>query len=155
MSKNHPGGLKNRHHKAKVVIHHANTERPDGCLIQFFKKYCKHRPKGVDNTFYLTPIPNPKTKIWYKTTPIGENTLAKTVKRLCGAAGIQGHKTNHSLRVMAATRLFHEGIDEKLIMERTGHKSLDGVRAYKRSNEKQQGVCPLYLATLDLSTQEG
>lgn len=81
--------------------------------------------------FYLTPIQNPKSKVWYKVTPVGENTLAKTVKRLCGVAGIQGHKTNHSLRVTAATRVFHEGVDEQLTMERTGHKSLDGVRAYK------------------------
>ena len=28
VSKNHPGGLKNRHDKGKVVMHHANTERP-------------------------------------------------------------------------------------------------------------------------------
>ena len=99
MSKNHPGGLKNRHDKAKVVIHHANTEQPDRCLIQFFKKYCEHRPEGADDVFYLTPIQNPKSKVWYKVTPVGENALAKTVKRLCGVAGIQGRRTNHSFRV--------------------------------------------------------
>ena len=32
-------------------------------------------------------------------------------------------------------------------MERTGHKSLDGVRAYKRSNEKQHGVLSSILNT--------
>ena len=74
-----------------MVVHHANTERSDRCLM-FFKKYCEHCPEGVDHLFYLTPIPIPKTKVWYKTTPIGENTLAETVKHLCGAAGIQGHK---------------------------------------------------------------
>ena len=116
VSKNHPGGLKKRSDKPKVVIHHANTERPDRCLIQFFKKYCEHRPNGVDHLFYLAPIQNPKTKVWFKASPIGTNTIAKTVKRLCEAAGIQGHKTNHSLRVTAATRLFHEGVDEQLIM---------------------------------------
>ena len=47
VSKNHPGGLTNRHDKAKVMIHHANTERPDRCLIQFFKKYCEHRPENL------------------------------------------------------------------------------------------------------------
>ena len=144
VSKNHPGGLKNRHDKAKVVIHHANTEQPDRCLIQFFKKYCEHCPEGADDVFYLTPIQNPKYKVWYKVTPVGENTLAKTFKHLCGVARIQGHKTNHSLRITAATRLFHEGVDE---MERTGHKSLDGVRAYKLSSEKQHGVLSSILNT--------
>lgn len=125
MSKNHPGGLKNRHDKAKVVIHHANTEQPDRCLIQFFKKYCEHRPEGADDVFYLTPIQNPKSKVWYKVTPVGENTLAKTVKRLCGVAGIQGHKTNHSLRVTAATRVFHEG------GRRAAHHGADGPQKFR------------------------
>ena len=120
------------------MAHHANTEQPKKCLIRLFKKYCEHRPEGVDDIFYLTPIQQPKGNVWYKKSPIGENTLSKTIKRLCDAAGIVGHKSNHSLRVTAATRLFHKGIDEQLIMERTGHKNLDGVRAYKRTSERQQ-----------------
>ena len=68
-------------------------------------------------------------------TPIAENPLVKTVK--C-CAGIQGHKTNHSLRVITAIRLLHVEIDKQLIMEEMGHKSLDGVRAYKHSSKKQQ-----------------
>ena len=79
--------------------------------------------------------------MWYSTTPVGHNTLAKTVKRLCETAGISGYKTNHSLRVTNATRLFQSGIDEQLIMARTGHRSLEGVRAYKRvSTDQKQSV---------------
>ena len=48
--------------------------------------------------------------------------LATTVKRLCRKAGISGYKTNHSLRVTAATRLFREGLDEQLII--TDHVDL-------------------------------
>ena len=62
------------------------------------------------------------------------------MKRLCEQAGIKGYKTNHSLRVTAATRLFQSGMDEQLIMERTGHRSTDGVRAYKRSSLQQQAL---------------
>lgn len=51
---------------------------------------------------------------------------------------IEGYKTNHSLKATAATRLFQAGIDEQLIMEKTGHRSLEGVRSYKRTNIKQQ-----------------
>ena len=58
------------------------------------------------------------------------------VKKMCAAAGIEGHRTNHSLRTTAATRLFRAGIDEQLIMERTGHRSVDGVRNYKRTSEE-------------------
>ena len=57
-------------------------------------------------------------------------------------AGIIGYKTNHSLRATAAIKLYQSGVDEQLIMERTGHRSLDGVRSYKRTSRKQVGLSP-------------
>ena len=60
------------------------------------------------------------------------------MSRVCRAGGIEGYKTNHSLRVTTATRLFQSGVDEQLIMDRTGHRSLDGVRTYKRIGEQQK-----------------
>ena len=59
-----------------------------------------------------------------------------SVKKLFTAAGMDGGYTNHSLRATAATRLFNSGIDEQLIMLRTGHSSVDAVRLYKRTNER-------------------
>lgn len=44
--------------------------------------------------------------------------LASMVKRLCEAGGIQGFKTNHSLRATAATRLYDAKVDEQLICEK-------------------------------------
>ena len=40
------------------------------------------------------------------------------------------------MRSTAATRLFEAGIDEQLIMLRTGHSTTSGVRSYKRVGEK-------------------
>ena len=60
---------------------------------------------------------------------------------MCKAAGIPGYRTNHSLRATSATRLYAAGTDEQLIMERTGHRSIKGVRSYKRTSEEQeQGI---------------
>ncbi len=70
--------------------------------------------------------------------PIGHNVLDNVVKEMCKAAVVTGYKTNHSLRVTAATRLFQAGVDEQLITERTGHRSLDGVRNYKRTSDEQR-----------------
>ena len=47
-------------------------------------------------------------------------------------------KTNHALRATAATRLYQAGVDEQLIMEKTGHRSLEGMSSYKRTNTEQQ-----------------
>ena len=138
-SKNNPGGLKHRKVSPKQVTHHANTERPDRCFIRIYKEYCSHRPEEVTgDVFYLAPLSKPRGNVWYKNQPIGVHTLSSTVKRLCDSAGVTGYKTNHSLRVTAATRLFQSGVDEQLIMQKTGHRSTDGVRAYKHSSEQQK-----------------
>ena len=57
---------------------------------------------------------------------------------MCNAAGISGFKTNHSLRATAATRLYQSRVDEQLVMERTGHRSIDGIRSYKRTADFQR-----------------
>ena len=62
------------------------------------------------------------------------------VKEMCKAAGITGFRTNHFLRATTTTRLYRAGVDEQLIMERTGHRSLDGVRSYKRTSKEQLEV---------------
>ena len=139
VSKNNPGGLDNRKLKPKVVIHHANLDNPSRCFVTFYKAYMAHRPKTIEhNAFYLTPIRNPKSEVWYSTCPVRHHTLSNTVNRLCRSVSIGGYKTNHSLRVTAAITLFQQGVDEQLIMMRTGHRSTDGVRAYKRVSESQQ-----------------
>ena len=68
---------------------------------------------------------------------LGQYSLGRTISRICKEAGIGGYKTNHSLRATAATRLYQSGVDEQLVMERTGHRSLEGVRSYKRTSDTQ------------------
>ena len=125
--------------KPKVVHHYDNTDNPDTCFVRLFKRYQQllppDRPKNV---FYFKPLKNPTTDTWFSARPIGHNTLEHTVARLCSAAGIQGFRTNHSLCATAATRLYQAGVDEQLIMETTGHRSLEGVRSYKRTSEDQK-----------------
>ena len=105
-------------------------------LLRLYQSKCpSSRPK---DSFYLRPLKNPTEHCWYAPHAIGHHTLDNTVSRICKAAGIKGFKTNHSLRVTTATRLFQAGVDEQLIMERTGHHSTDGIRTYKRSSAQQQ-----------------
>ncbi len=139
VSKNRPGGLKGRNIKPKVVRHHSNIENPNRCFVRLFKLYLSRCPKEPPkDAFYLKPLTNPTSSCWYSIQPIGRNKLAQTVSRLCAAAGIEGFKTNHSLRVTNATRLYASGADEQLVMERTGHRSVDGIRTYKRTTNEQQ-----------------
>ena len=139
VSKNKPGGLKGRKTKPKIVLHHANEHNPERCFVKLFKMYNRlcpsDRPKDV---FYLQPLKKTSPDCWFSTKPVGYNKLDATVARLCKSAGIIGYRTNHSLRATTATRLYQAGVDEQLVMERTGHQSLDGVRSYKRTSTVQQ-----------------
>ncbi len=121
------------------VIHYANEETPSRCFVTLYKKYQSKCPaQRPEHAFYLQPLKKPSRDCWYSVMPIGHYTLAGTVSRMCKAAGIAGYKTNHSLRATAATRLYQAGVDEQLIMEKTGHRSLEGVRTYKRTTTNQQ-----------------
>jgi len=79
--------------------------------------------------------------LWYSKKPVGHNKIASTVKKLCAQVGVEGYKTNHSLRRTAATRLFQAGCDEQLIMDVTGHRSTDGVTEYKEVCLDQRRPC--------------
>lgn len=119
------------------MVHYANpnTER---CFVCLYKLYCSKCPRDrPENVFYLTPRCKPTEECWYSKEPVGHNVLGSTVKRLCQKAGVLGYKTNHSLRVPAATRLFQHGVDEQIIMLVTGHHSTDGVQAYKIVGKEQ------------------
>ena len=134
MSKNHPGGLKGRKVKLKVAVHHANLENPDSFFVRLYKLYNSICPKDA---YYLQPLHKPKQESWYAPRPFGHTKLDGTVCRLCREAGIPGYHTNHSLQATTATRLHQSGIQEQEIMERTGHRSLEGIRSYKRTSSKR------------------
>ena len=57
---------------------------------------------------------------------------------MCSLAGFEGKITNQSLRATAATQMYEMGVPEKAIQERTGHRSLDSLRVYKRTSTQQQ-----------------
>ena len=59
------------------------------------------------------------------------------MKNMCNKAGISGGFTNHSPRAYGATALFQAKVPEKLIQQRTGHRSLESLRQYERTSESQ------------------
>ena len=96
-----------------------------------------YRPETVaDSLFYLKPKKNwsPGDNIWFEKTPIGHNLLNTRFKKMCGEAGLVGNFTNHSSRATAITRMYDAGLPEKSIMQRSGHRSVEGVRAYQRED---------------------
>ena len=49
-----------------------------------FKQYKLRRPEQLRNTgkFYLQPIDNPVTEVWFKILPMGKNSVGDLVKEM-------------------------------------------------------------------------
>lgn len=142
-SKNKRGGLKQMrlHHKVVTVV--ANSKIGERCPVYILDKYISKLPdkaKEMD-LFYCRAYPklpkNPNDP-WYIATPIGKNTLSTMVRDMCQEAGVEGEKSNHSLRVAGTSSLFAAGVPEKLIQSRTGHVSLTALRKYERITDEQE-----------------
>ena len=105
-------------------------------ILQLYQQLClKDTPS---HAFYLKPSCCLTSTCWYSKIPLGHTTLSLTIDCLCKFAGIKGYYTNHSLRTTITSRLYQCGVDEQLLMERTGHRSLEGVHSYKRFLDEQR-----------------
>lgn len=138
--KTYHGGLRDVRRDPNIKIYPASGD-PASCHVELFKKFVKVRPSNT-NRFYLQTINKAesgpeKFGTWFTSRPIGHNVLRTMLQKMCSAVGLSGYYTNHSLRATLATRLYQEEVSEQVIMEMTGHKSLEGVRSYKRTSEVQ------------------
>ena len=105
-----------------MVYHHQNTANPQHCFIRLFKKYFSLCPADAPaDAFYLQPSRMPMETCWFSRRALGYHPLSITVARICKAAGIEGYKTNHSLRATSTTR--HESLSAKLLVKPTPSKS--------------------------------
>ena len=140
-SKNRQGGFNSLNSDNKVVRQYANTEGTV-CHVQILDKYLDKIPdeaREADN-FYLTPVstkPADPSMPWYTKIPVGKNTLNKMMKEMSQEASLSTSFTNHSLRAYGTSTMYQAGVPEKIIQERTGHKSLESLRQYERTTESQ------------------
>ena len=98
--------------------------------------------------FYMkarTCIPDSPSDPWFTDIPVGHNTLDKFLKQILTEASVDTtNKSNHSLRATAISRMYQKNVPEKLIMERSGHISREGVTSYERTTPAQQkAVCKM------------
>ena len=106
-SKNCPGGLVQLRVKNKVVPIHAVPEAGEHCHVYVLDRYLEKIPEAAfeKDNFYLQPVATTKEgQPWFTITPVGRNTLSTMVKTICEDGGVQGNKTNHSLRATERLR---------------------------------------------------
>ena len=114
------------------------TDRPDRCPLCIFIRYLSLLPKVKNSpSFYLQPRKKFFGKSWFVNYPAGVNRLCNVVRDMCKSAGLPGFNTNHSLRAGAAMKMYQSDINEQLIQDITGHRSL-AVHSYNRISERQR-----------------
>src|SRR6185437_12384626 len=81
-----------------------------------------------------------ETGIWYRKQHIGRNSLSGFMKDLVHKTGIEvdGLLTNHFGCKTAAQLMQDKDIEEQVIMNITGHRSVNAVRKYKIPNDQQK-----------------
>ena len=126
----------------KVVPIYANSEAGDRCHVRQLDVYLSKIPDQARelDIFYLRllgNIPEDPSRPWFAAAPVGENKLGTMVKDMFAEVGIV-NKTNHSLRATGATDLYTANVPEKLIQQRTGHRSLKALRTYERTTGEQE-----------------
>ena len=138
-SKNRQGTYQQKYIPNKQVPIYACPAAGNRCHVRILDMYYSKLPEQAfeNDVFYLKPSGCPKTS-WFVNIPVGRNELGKMVKNMCVDADVAGNKTNHSLRATGATILFNAEVPEKLIQERTGHRSINALRQYERTTPAQQ-----------------
>ena len=98
-----------------------------------------------------------KTRFAFDKAPVGINSLNNILPDMCDAAGFK-RKTAHSLRVTCVSSLFNSEVEEKLIRERSGHRSNALLQYEKPTEENVSKVSkilgPSVVSTTTCSTTE-
>ena len=158
VSKTRNGTFKHLHVPNKVVPLFGSPEAGERCPVYILDTYFSKLPKEAfaSDIFFFRPleeIPTDSASPWYSgSQPIGKNTLEHKLPRMCALAGIEGRITNHSLRATSATQMYEMGVPEKVIQERTGHRSIEALRVYERTNTHQQQAASNILSGLPVRT---
>ena len=141
-SKNRQGGISQVRLENKQVEIRENSNAGECCHCRLLDLYISKMPEDAKSKdlFYLRPLEKVKNDegIWYYSAPVGRNKLLKMVSEMCKLAEIPGHHTNHRLRATGATELYTAIIPEKIIQEHTGHRSVECLRMYEHTSDRQQ-----------------
>lgn len=111
------------------------------CPVQVYKDYRSHRPQDLlDNgsRFYLRPLVDPKTEIWYSHQALGKNKLGKMMMVIAEKGDLQGRKVNHSTRKTFATALVQAGRPPTEVAHLGGWKSIQTINQYSTPSLEQQ-----------------
>ena len=98
------------HQKSRLQLPKMFETQTERCPVKLFQMYLSKRPVWMEKSgpFYLQPIVNPLTNIWYKKAPMGINSINSMMKDLISNSPLQNsekHLANHSARKTLVKKL--------------------------------------------------
>lgn len=136
----------------------AQGEDPN-CPVHVYKKYRSHRPADLNHPearFYLRPISNPTSDIWFSHQPVGKEKLGRIMNTMAEKGGLTGRKVNHSSRKTFATSLVQAGLPPTEVAHLGGWKNIQTINEYSAPSVKQQeaasGIISNVLVPKDVNT---
>ncbi len=106
----------------------AAPELLNACAVRLYKEYKNRRPPMTlkpDSPFFLNINHQRRSddKYWFKNQGMGEKLLSTMMRRMCENAGIEGKKTNYSLKKTSMQKRIKSGVPATDIMQLEGFKS--------------------------------
>ena len=111
------------------------TPGSDRCVVLLLDLYLSKLPPSPP-ALYLRPLST--SGPWYGKTRVGVNTLKNFIPNLCKESSLSVHYTNHSLRATAITRMYEHSVTEKMISDKSGHRSIKRLRAYQHTSVAEE-----------------
>ena len=110
------------------------------CIVKLLDKYLSLLPPDATHLYMRA-----KEKFSldvsvnsYTSQRVGINSISSILPELSKKSGIPVRYTNHSLRATAITRMFNAEVEEKVIAEISGYRSLKAQRSYEQTSVPQQ-----------------
>ena len=110
------------------------------CPVKSFRKYLEHL-NPENNFLWQSPLDKinlETTNIWYSKQHLGKNTLGNFMQDVSKECKLSKKYTNHSIRVTGATVLTRQNFSASEIMSITGHKSVQSLTRYQRTQDIQK-----------------
>ena len=110
------------------------------CPVKSFRKYLEHLHPEKN---YLWQMPldtiNLQTMmVWYGRQHMGKHTLGNFMQDVSKECQLSKKYTNHSIQVTGVTVLTRQNFTASEIMSITGHKSVQSLTHYQRTQDLQQ-----------------
>ena len=107
------------------------------------RNYCFDLKKSIycsyagHSSFYLAVLPNPRTDVWFKASPLGVHYIESATKVLMSSLDLDSEKfvSNTSLRRTAMNRLIGAGVPTEVIRKKTGRVSEAADASYVSSEQ--------------------